>query len=165
MEHLRKMYWESTLICRLDRTRSVCFSEAFILVWLTWLSWKNGDPSRNPIPPIDLGIQSSDQLNQCTFLSCIFWPHQNLLIIPSRSLSKPFGSKKHLMAYVGIACATTLSKISLLAWYIIFSFHPFSLLQTLSMIGAKTVFLLCPTIPGSPKYFSYSVTALHPMPV
>ena len=37
MGHLKRMYWESTLICRLDRTRSVCFSKAFILVLLTWL--------------------------------------------------------------------------------------------------------------------------------
>ena len=46
-------------------------------------------------------------------------------------------------------------RISLPAYEISFSFHPFNLLQTLSLIWAKLEYFAHPTKEGRPRYLSY----------
>ena len=58
------------------------------------------------------------------------------------------------MVYVGIVCATTLIKISLLALDKSFSFQPTSLFANFSFKSKKVLRLDLPNKEGSPRYFS-----------
>jgi hypothetical protein len=64
------------------------------------------------------------------------------------------GNLKQLIAYVDMAWITTLIRTSLPAWDNSFSFHPYNLRQTLSLISLKALRFALPIIGGNPKYFS-----------
>ena len=86
-------------------------------------------------------LYSADPRKDSAFffsLSC--WAHQNLQIVVLISSQRLFVRTKHDIAYLGIACATALMRISLLAFHNSFSFHPWILFQTLSFKYAKVCF-------------------------
>ena len=67
-----------------------------------------------------------------------------------------------LMVYVGIACTTTLSKISLPAWVRNFSFQPVMQSQIHPCKLLKALTLDQPIKAGRPKYFSKLSVVLTP---
>ena len=123
-----------------------CFPSGAVLKFLR---------SLKPILPLLFYLHIILQFTQCIFLLSELLPHQNFRIMASISWQSLFGSLKQLIAKAGIACVTALIRISFPAWESSFSFHPFSLLHTLSFIWEKLIILFCPTKEGSPKYFSY----------
>ena len=110
----------------------------------------------NPKPPPNLGLQSLSQFIQWILCLLSSPPHQNFLIMISSSLQRELGSRKQLITYVGIACATALTRISLPACDSIFSPHPCITRHTLSFMLLKEAFLFLPTKEGMPRYFSNS---------
>lgn len=68
------------------------------------------------IPPWVFGLHGSYHLTQWIFRLSPFWPQKNLLIRDSIYWHKPNESLKQDIEYVGKAWATTLIRISQLAW-------------------------------------------------
>ena len=110
------------------------------------------DYTKPESPPI-FGTQTLSQLIHAILFLPLDWPHQKawtMLVISSQRLS---GSLKTLIVYAGMACATALMRISLLACENTFSFHPNSLLSNLSF-NARKVFFDLSTKEGRPRYVS-----------
>ena len=61
-----------------------------------------------------------------------------------------------------MAWATDLMRTSRPAWDISFSFHPLSLLHTLSLISEKLAYFALPKKDGNPRYFLYCFIARTP---
>ena len=117
---------------------------------------------RKPIPPCVFDMHIFLQLTQDILVSWSFWPHQKFLSIPSKSSHKPFGSKKQLMVYVGIAWVTAFMRISFPPMDSIFSFQPDNFFPALSFISAKTWFFDLPITDGRPSYFPCLVSCMGP---
>ena len=115
---------------------------------------------QKPIPPIDFDLHILSQLTHAIFYSSCLCPHQNFLIIPSISSHNPFGIKKQLIVYLGIACTTAFIKISFPPMDNNFSFHPSNFLPTLSFSLVKTYVLDLPMMEGSPKYLLCLVSCI-----
>jgi hypothetical protein len=118
--------------------------------------------SRRPKPPLVFALHKVFHGSQCIFPLSPSCPYQNLRIKTSISFIKRVGRWKQLIAYVGIAWATDLMRTSRPAWEISFSFHPLSLLHTLSLIWEKLAYFALHTKDGNPRYFSYCFIAGTP---
>ena len=79
------------------------------------------------------------------------------------SLHNPIGSRKQLMAMVGMTWTINLRRISLHAWDSNFSFHPWIFSQTLSLMKFKLTLFFSPTTTGNPRHFSYSLISGTPI--
>ena len=142
--HALKTLWTSevVLVCNLQP----CFSKRARLKAL----W-----SRKPKPPSSFGRHILSQLNQAILFFSFVCLHQNLHTILVISSQKELGSSKILIVYVGTACAAVLIKISFPALDNNFSFHPESLLSSLTINWWNALHLFFfPTSDGSPRYFS-----------
>ena len=90
--------------------------------------------SLKPNPPSDLCLHNVSKFFQWIFLRSPLSPHQNLWISISMAWHNPTGSLKQLIAKVGMAYTITFNRTSLPIWVNNFSFHPYNLLHTLSLM-------------------------------
>ena len=109
-----------------------------------------------PILPSNLGLQSLSQFTRWILCLLSSPPHQNFLIMISSSLQREVGSRKQLITYMGIVCATAFIRISLPAYDSSFSPHPCITRHALSFMLLKEACLFLPTKEGMPRYFSNS---------
>ena len=114
------------------------------------------------MPPKAFGLHKVSQFFQWIFRWSPLCPHPNFFIIISISFNNPDESLKQLIAKVGIAWTTAFKSTSLPTYERSFSFQPYNLLHTLSLMKLRLTFLFLPTTAGSPRYFSYSHTSLTP---
>ena len=116
----------------------------------------------NPNPPFAFELHILFQLIQLNFASYCLWPHQKFFIILSMSSHRPWGSRKQLIVYVGIACATALMRISFPSIERSLPFQPASFCPTLSFKIAKTWFFDLPMREGRPRYLVCLVFYIGP---
>lgn len=95
----------------------------------------------------------------------MFLTHQKFSIKLSNSKHRLVGNLKQLIAYVGIARAIAVKRISFPPWEISFPFHVCRHCHTLAFIFENTLFLDLLVIGGRPKYFSYWWDPLVPQNV
>lgn len=107
-------------------------------------------------------VQSFFQFIQWIFLSSFVCPHQYFASKELMLSHVDLGNLKMLMAYVRIACATVLIRISRPAFEINFSFHPMTHFVTFSCRSLKVVTFDFPLAIGKPRYFSLCVIILPP---
>lgn len=108
----------------------------------------------SPPPPIIFGSHSLSHFIYAIFLSDPFYPHQKFCTILVISSHKLLGSRKQLIVWAKLAYATTLIRVSLPTLHKSFSFHPNSLLASLSFSCWKVFLFYLPTKDGRPRYFS-----------
>lgn len=88
-----------------------------------------------------------------------WWHHKKCRNMTFISWRKVLGSKKILIVYVGIDCATAFKRIFFLACERNLFFQLLILLQILSLIDVNATQRAQPTRAGRPKYFSKQLVA------